>query len=431
MKKTFNSYSFGCRVNHAEREQIDIQMTKKGFKHVKEDPDFFIINTCSVTHNAERSARQLIYQTRRNNPKTKIVVTGCSATYWLKNGLYKDIPADLFIDNVNKEFLVALLEKKFNKMPQKIKRQDDKYISPIVDKFQSSDRIVIKIQDGCHRFCTFCIVPYLRGLPKSKKINEIIKIIKSDKEPLKEVILTAINTEAFGKDTGESFTDLIKEILSQTAVPRISFGSIHPWSITDEFLEFYLRPEIQKRLVHFFHIPLQSGSNKMLQLMRRVHTREDMLNRVNNIASVNPYAFIATDVIVGFLDETDDDFQDTYNFLAESPISKFHVFRFSKRIQTAAYFMAKRLSEPTDLKKKERALLLRELSDKKYQNFLTSLIGYTSETLILKEKKGKFTKALLNNQIPVLIKGRILNRNLPMCKAIELEEGELIAEVVG
>ena len=157
-------------------------------------------------------------------------------------------------------------------------------------------------------------------------------------------ILTAINTQAYGYDSGESFIDLVSVLIDKTRVERISFGSIHPWSVTQEFLKFYKKIRPKKRLVDFFHIPLQSGSDKILNLMRRGYTREEFVEKLTEIKNIYPDAFIGTDVIVGFLEETDQDFDDTYNFLKDSPISKFHVFRFSPREKTAAYFMKKRMN---------------------------------------------------------------------------------------
>ncbi len=310
--QTFNSFSFGCRVNHAEREEIDQQMVRAGYNHTSSNPDVFIINTCSITHKAEREARQLIYKTKKNNPDTKIVVTGCSATYWLKTGTYRQLPVDLLVDNTNKEYLVKLLVKKMEGRRKKIEARKWKMEDRVNDKFINSGRLMVKIQDGCHRFCSFCIVPHLRGLPKSEKIASIVSRLKTYDNSLSEVILTAINTEAFGKDTEESFLDLVKTVLTQTNFSRLSFGSVHPWSVTDEFIDFYKKEQLNgQRLVKFFHIPLQSGSNRVLALMKRRHTREDMMERVKQINQINPMTFISTDIIVGYLEETDDDFRNT------------------------------------------------------------------------------------------------------------------------
>jgi len=447
--KTFYSYSFGCRVNEAEKEEIDRKMILNDFKYDQKRPDFFIINSCAVTNKAEREVRQLIYQIKRSLPKAKIVITGCAATYWLKNKLYQYLPVDLIVNNINKEFLVQLFH-----------RGGGGIIGLKTDfsKFLKSGRMIIKIQDGCQRFCSFCIVPYLRGLPKSYKIEEIIDKInllssrakRSDlnrkeiassstsspprNDIVSEVILTAINTQAYGYDTGESFIDLVKNIIKKTSIPRISFGSIHPWSINDDFLRFYQAVLPKKRLVNFFHIPLQSGSNKMLNLMKRDYTKEEMFEKLKKLQSLNEYALIATDIIVGFLEETDKDFEETYNFLKESPISKFHIFRFSKRSKTSADYMAKRLKEPTTSVKIKRAKALAELSLKKYDKFLQKNLGRTSAVLLLQKKINGFQEGLLDNQLPIFVpippKRWNEAETIKNVKIMEFKKGRLFGKIV-
>jgi len=426
--KSFSSFSFGCRVNEAEKEALDKKMIEAGFIFSEKNPDIFIVNTCAVTHKAEREARNLIYQIKRKNPKTKIVVTGCSATYWQKNKMYENLPIDLLIDNINKEFLVDLLKKRFflSNYPSHLRGVEYKLTS----KFLESKRLLVKIQDGCQRFCTFCIVPYLRGLPKSRKIEEIINQINNYPEKISEVILTAINTEAFGLDTGESFIDLIEKILEKTKVPRLSFGSIHPWSITLQFINFYQKILTQKRIVNFFHIPIQSGSNTILKLMKRGYKSEEILEKLYALQKINPLSLLATDVIVGFLGETEKEFEETYRFLERSPLVKFHIFRFSKRKNTAAFYMAKSIKEPTDEEKKKRAKALADLSFKKYHRFLEKNLGRTSTALILNKQENGFFEALLDNQLPVLIEkkkdirpGEIVKVNVK-----EIKDGKLVGK---
>lgn len=254
--------------------------------------------------------------------------------------------------------------------------------------------------------------------------------IKNYGDTIKEVILTAINTEAYGRDTGESFIQLINSIINKTTVPRISFGSIHPWSINDEFFAFYEKILPQKRLVNFFHIPLQSGSNKILTHMKRGYTREEFVEKLQMLKKINQFAFIGTDIIVGFLEESDKDFEDTYQFLKDSPISKFHVFRFSPREKTAAYFMRKRMHEPSPAQKEKRAKALSELSKKKYELFLRKHIGRTFSALVLEKRERDFQHVLLDNQIPALIKsikdrrGKIVNVKIKDLNALLLY-GEL------
>jgi len=451
--KSFFSFAFGCRVNEAEKEALDKKMIEAGFIFSEENPDIFIINTCAVTHKAEREARNLIYQIKRKNPKTKIIITGCAATYWQKNKLYNNLPIDLLIDNTNKEFLVKIIKKRFSKSSTLDRSGREK--GGVISKFLSSNRLLVKIQDGCQRFCAFCIVPYLRGLPKSRKIEEIIEEINKMCHPelvsgsnsletpkqirhdnkiqtsISEVILTAINTEAFGLDTGESFIDLIEKILEKTKVPRLSFGSIHPWSITFQFINFYQKILTEERLVNFFHIPIQSGSNTILKLMKRGYKSEEILEKLYALQKINPLSLLATDVIVGFLGETEREFEETYRFLEKSPLVKFHIFRFSKRKNTAAFYMAKSIKEPTEDEKKKRAKALAELSSKKYLKFLEKNVGRTSTALILNKQENGFFEALLDNQLPILIEKRndINPGKIVKVKVERVKNGRLVGKI--
>lgn len=407
--QTFASFSFGCRVNRAEKEELDRQLLVLGFQYSEKDPSLYIINTCAVTQKAEREVRQFIYQTKRKFPKTKIIITGCAATKWINEG--KKFP-EVFqaIDNTNKEFIAQLIAKNTKAGPAARPAQrgsrhpQSSPILPLKDKFINSSRLLVKIQDGCQRFCTYCIVPYLRGEPKSERIKDLVTIIKNNEKEFKEIILTAINTEAYGFDTEESFLDLIRAILRQTKIARLSFGSINPGSISKDFLRFLEKKSLERRIIKYFHIPLQSGSNKILNLMKRGYTREEFLEKLNQLHQINPMAYLSTDIIVGFLDENDRDFEETYNFLRCSPISKFHVFRFSKREKTAAFYMAKRLKEPIPPIKAKRAKALIELSNKKYQKFLEKHVGKTFPALFLERKIEGYQEALLDNQIPAFIK---------------------------
>src|SRR3989339_1628228 len=435
-KMTFYTYSFGCRVNQAEKEVLDSMMQDQGYEINEAKPNVVIINTCAVTHKAEREAKQLIFKLKRENPTGQIVVTGCSATFWKKNSLLKDLPIDLLIDNVNKEFLVKILQKRLSNratlnLGGYASVGKDKPKKAVFNKYLNSGRALIKIQDGCQRFCSFCIVPYLRGTPKSYKINEIVSQVKQFGD-LKEVIYTAINTEAFGYDTGEKLITLIDQTIEFTKISRISFGSIHPWSINNEFIDYYKNILPLKRLVNFFHVPIQSGSNKILNLMKRGYTREEMMEKLQKLHKINPLALIATDVIVGFLDETDKDFQETYDFLEKSPISKFHVFRFSNRNNTAAYYMAKNIKEPSNGIKMKRARILAKLGKEKYEKFLKKNVGRTSTVLFLNNKFDGYQEALLDNQLQIYIKviKPIQLTQLYEAKILEYKKGKLFGRII-
>lgn len=408
--KTFSSYAFGCRVNQAEKEALDLELARTGYVFSPEKPDFYVVNTCSVTNKAEREAKQLIYQVKRSSPDTKVVVTGCAATNWIKQGVTVE-GVDLIVDNQSKAYIAELIQGRlfkatkdeFSTSTVAIAPQQAKSVSGVNDKYLNSGRTIIKIQDGCHRFCSFCIVPYLRGLPKSVSVNRLIEHINGLDPSMQEVILAAINTQAYGYDTKESFVGLLEALMTKTTVPRISFGSIHPWSIDDAFFNFYKTYAHSKRFVHFFHIPLQSGSNKMLNLMKRGYTREEIIEKLLTIKKLNEFAFIGTDTIVGYFEESDRDFADTYSFLEQTPVSKFHIFRFSKRQHTAAYHLAKRLHEPSAQEKKKRAHALITLGEQKYGLFLQKHIGRADEALILRKRSDGLYDAVLSNQIPVCI----------------------------
>lgn len=397
MKKTFMSFCFGCRVNQAEKEKIDRKLFSLGFIRDERNPSFYIINTCAVTQKAEREVRQFMYQIRRIHPKTKIIITGCSATLWnSQNTLVPGV--DYVVKNSNKDDLVNLIISHYRIGSKKYSNT-----KIVHDKFLDSGRLFVKIQDGCQRFCSYCIVPYLRGEPKSRKIREIVREI-NESHDVREVVLTAVNTEAFGLDTRETFTDLLSKVVASTRIPRISLGSVNPWSVDDKFYIFYKDYKSGGRLINYFHIPLQSGSNKILRLMKRRYTREEFEEKMNKLKSINPTAFIATDVIVGFLDETDSDFEDTYNFLEQSPISKFHIFRYSPREKTAAYYMRKNHKEPEEAVKMKRAKILAELGKKKYWQFLKKHIEYRGNALFLVRRRNGYQEVLLNNQVPAWIK---------------------------
>ncbi len=397
MKKTFQSFVFGCRVNEAERIRLDRELIEAGFTVDLVMPGYLIINTCAITGKAEREAKQLIYQLRKQHPEAKIVLTGCSATLWDKYNTGDNKLADILVPNDRKSSLVSLMGT--TKMEEQAPLADDSSAKAGEDKFRHSNRLLVKIQDGCHRFCSYCIVPYLRGLPQSQKISDIVSYINSFSKTPSEVVLTAINTEAFGTDTGETMVDLIKQVLAKTKVPRLAFGSVHPWSLTDAFIEYYQYTlSKESRFINFFHVPIQSGSQTMLKAMKREYDINDILVRLNKIKGINPHALIATDVIVGFLGETDDLFEETYNLLEKSPISRFHVFRFSNRPHTAAFYLKKQLLEPMAEMKKVRSERLLMLSKKKYLEFLETQIGRQSQALVIAEGK-EGTKILLDNHV--------------------------------
>ena len=426
---SFYSYALGCRVNQAEKIAIDNQLLKAGFQFSKTNPDLFILNTCTVTHKADRESRQLIYQAKKDFPQAKIIVTGCAATYWLKEKLDKKMKIDLIVDNQSKDLIVRRILNLL-KINQTLSLDRQMF----VDKYLSSKRVIIKIQDGCHRFCSFCIVPYLRGLPQSLPPPVVVdKITQYQKEfAIKETILTAINTEAYGRDINKSLVDLLAAVFQQTTVERISFGSIHPWSIDKNFLNFYQKVNSLGRLVNFFHIPLQSGSNRILRLMKRGYEREEFEEKLEAIQKIEKKALLATDVIVGFLDESEKEFNETLEFLERSPLRRFHVFRYSPRKGTAAYFLGKRLKVVDEKTKTKRAEILRKLSARKYHHFLQSLVGGKDQVLVLDKKiDNESYEGLLSNQIPIIV--QVKANDVGQIKLVKIEvckKGKLFGKII-
>lgn len=403
MMPSFASISFGCRVNKAEEVKVGEELIRHGFEYSEEAPSLFLINSCAVTQKAEREVRQHIFQIKRKFPKTKIIIYGCAADYWLKNGInIKE--ADLLVGNKDKDTLASILVSEFSSNRLKEKRYNrtvSLYASK--DALLSSGRYSVKIQDGCSRFCTYCIVPYLRGEPVSRKISDIITEISSYKEPVYEVILSAINTEYFGKEHKETLIQLIDAIIGKTNIQRISFGSIHPNSLTQEFLYWYQNNASNPRFVHFFHIPVQSGSDSVLARMNRHYKTEEVLKNLQKIKACNKNACIGTDILVGFLGETDKEFRETYEFLKESPIDRFHVFRYSMRRGTPARFMKKHFKEILDTVKMERSDKLRKLGKRKYHEFFVSQVGRTAQALIFPKRSKKIAQGVLDNQVAVEI----------------------------
>lgn len=374
----------------AESLEIRSEMLEAGYKESEEKPDIIIINSCAVTEKAEKEVRQFIRRKEREFPRAKIIVTGCAGTKW-ENEKTNIPEINLLVNNKEKEKLTTILKS------ERVKEQESKSTDNIYEK---SGRSLIKIQDGCNQFCTYCIVPYLRGKSKSKNTEEIIKEIKSfDCAQGIEIILTAINTDLFGIDKGENLGDLVDKILQETEIERLSFGSINPNSITPKLLKLFKSLRVTK----YFHIPIQSGSDRILKLMNRNYEVKDVKGKLEEIKELSELTLIGTDIIVGFPGETDEDFQQTYKFLKDSPISKIHIFRFSKREGTAACKLVEKFGDVPETIKKQRARELEDLGKRKYQEFLEKHLNKTFKALLLVKKEGKYQEALLENNIPVWI----------------------------
>jgi len=388
----FHILTFGCRVNAAESDQLALKLLALGLKHVSiSEAELVIINSCAITAKAVREVRQLLNQLKEQNPGVLVYVTGCAATLWEKNHeLIKG--ADYLVNNLNKETLPNLIQEKFSLKPEVVFN-----LKPL-GKFLKSSRLMVKVQDGCDYFCTYCIVPYLRGRSKGADPQQVLQYIKtlSEQLPINEVILSGINLGLYLE-----FNQLIRLLLKQTKLPKISFGSLYMENINAEFLDFYNSP-FSDRLTRYFHIPLQSGSPKILSLMRRRYTLEEYTAKLATLSQTVPDALLATDIIVGFLDETATDFAATYAYLENSPLVRAHIFKYSQREFTAGTLMAKYHFEPTPEEKAERSAALHQLFAKKLGRFQEALLGQRRRALILRPLPEGYL-GLLDNGLEVII----------------------------
>jgi len=388
----FHIHTFGCRVNMAESDKLALELLNLGLENTaRGEADLVVINSCAITAKAVREVRQLVNQIKQQKPKTKVWVTGCAATLWQKTG-ESGKPADCLVDNEHKSQLAQLIKKDF------ALKSDSKRLLQPFGKFLGSTRLMVKVQDGCDYFCTYCIVPHLRGrsvgADPSSILNYIVGITK--KIPVNEVVLSGINLGLYWE-----FNTLVKLLLKKTTIPKLSFGSLYTENVNSEFLGLYQSSD-RDRLTRYFHIPVQSGSKKILSLMRRRYTLGEFDERVNALMKAVPDALLATDIIVGFLGETAHDFEATYEYLKSSPIVKAHIFKYSQRELTAGVLMAKYHKEPTPQEKVKRSQALHQLFKQKLGHFQEALIGQRKRALILRQLREGYL-GLLDNGLEIFL----------------------------
>ncbi len=392
-------HTMGCKLNFSETSMISKDFTKRGFKKVKykEFADIYVLNTCSVTDNADKEARKLIRQAKRKNPNAQIAVIGCYAQ------LMPDQIAK--IDGVN---LVIGTENKFNVLTEldllnlnsetKIIRNKIEDVNAFTPSYSSNDRTrtYLKVQDGCDYTCSFCTIPLARGRSRSDTISNTIKIAnQAIRSGAREIVLTGVNIGDYGKNNNESFIELIKR-LDTLAVERIRISSIEPNLLTKEIIDFCAE---SKKFMPHFHIPLQSGSNKILKLMRRRYTSSQYAESISLIRQLIPDASIGVDVIVGFPGESNEDFMETFNFIESLDISYLHVFTYSERKNTDAANFKKSVDKKT---RAHRSLILRRLSEKKLSDFYDQFIG-TQRVVLFDSKKNNQILGYTDNYIKVAV----------------------------
>ena len=380
-------HTLGCKLNFSETATISRDFISHGFEKVdyRDEADIYILNTCSVTENADKEARKLIRQAKRRNPDSSLAVIGCYAQ--LKPN---DIAAITGVD------MVLGAEEKFNLFNHldtidlngstKVIQSEIDHVHKFTPSYSSGERTrsILKVQDGCDYTCSFCTIPLARGKSRSDSIENTMNVANDVAQTdTRELVLTGVNIGDFGKGASETFFGLIQQLDTLHGIDRIRISSIEPNLFKDEIIEFCATS--QKFMPHF-HVPLQSGSDKILSNMRRRYKRDLYQNRIEKIKSVLPDACIGVDVIVGFPGETNNDFLNTYNFLNELDISYLHVFTYSERPETDAVEMGKAVSKE---KRAQRSKMLHILSDKKRRFFHDQFMNQRRPVLFENMKNGK------------------------------------------
>lgn len=395
-------YTLGCKLNFAETSTIARQFTDAGFAKVsfEQGADVYIVNTCSVTDHADRKCKKVVAEALRHNPDARVVVVGCYAQ--LKPQEIASIPGVDLVLGANEKFnIMEFLPNVKTSGKAAVQNKKIKETTFFIPSYSMGDRTrtFLKVQDGCDYFCSFCTIPLARGRSRNETIEKTVAVAREiAATDVKEVVLTGVNIGDFGKSTGEDFLSLIRALDEVEGIERLRISSIEPNLLTDAIINFVAQ---SRRFVPHFHIPLQSGSDKLLELMRRRYKRELYTQRVEQIKSIMPDACIGVDVIVGFPGETEEDFLDTYQYLNELPVSYLHVFTYSERARTTALRMEGKV--PVAVRKK-RTQMLRILSEKKRHQFYSEQLGKPAEVLFEAEQdEGRmygFTRNYVKVQAP-------------------------------
>jgi threonylcarbamoyladenosine tRNA methylthiotransferase MtaB len=411
VKKTVAFHTLGCKLNFAETSTIARLMVEKGYEKVKfeEAADVYVINTCSVTDNADKECKDIVKRALSKSPEAFVAIVGCYAQLKPEE-IAKIEGVDVVLGATEKFQLLNYITDSKKKTKAEIFSCEIDEANFFVDSFSQGDRTrtFLKVQDGCDYNCSFCTIPLARGRSRSDSISNVVNNAKKIAGMgVKEIVLTGVNTGDFGNGNvsaltpdvnakkQENFLQLIHELDKVEGIERFRISSIEPNLLKDEIIEFCAG---SNKFVPHFHIPLQSGSNKMLGLMRRRYKKELYAERVSKIKALMPNCCIGVDVIVGFPSETEDDFLETYNFLQDLNISYLHVFTYSERDNTDAIHIQPVVPYA---ERKRRNKMLRILSAKKQRAFYESMIGKTLSALVEHEDRNGFMNALTENYLKV------------------------------
>ncbi|MBR3882961.1 MAG: tRNA (N(6)-L-threonylcarbamoyladenosine(37)-C(2))-methylthiotransferase MtaB [Clostridia bacterium] len=398
--------TLGCKVNQYETNGMIQRFKEHGYDIVEFDDkaDIYIINTCTVTNMSDRKSRQFLRQAKKNNPDSVVVAVGCYVQV-SKDELEQIPEINLCLGTNDKTQIVEFVEKYIDEKNKKEELDNILYDANFEDfgsvTYTEKTRAVIKVQDGCDRFCSYCIIPFARGKVRSRKPESVIQEIKEiAKSGIKEVVVTGIHVASYGRDFKEDYRliDLLEEINRIDGIERIRLGSIEPLLITEDFMERLIKLE---KVCHHFHLSLQSGCTETLKRMNRRYTAEEFEVIVERLRKYYQDVILTTDIIVGFPNESEEEFECTYEYLKKINFYKMHVFKYSPRKGTKASEMPEQI--PGDIKEIRSKRLL-ELSDDNETRFLDSYIGKTVEVLFEECDEQGYYKGHTANYIMVKVK---------------------------
>ena len=421
--KKFYIKSLGCKQNALEGQIIASNLKNSGYIEVNniKDADIFILNSCTVTSHTDSSVNYLLNSAKKNNPNIKTVLTGCVAQTYKQHKSFDYEKIDLILGNSEKMQIEKYIENLF-KNEEKFFVEDIFKVKTFENQFlkdYTTSRASIKIQDGCNNRCSYCIIPYARGNSRSNSINNIIKQIKlAQQNNIKEIVLTGIHIGQWGLENNQTLLDLLVEI-EKTSIPRYRLGSLYVNEIDDKLINFLKKSD---KFCPHFHLSLQSLCDKTLKNMNRSYTSSFALKTIEKLKNVFELPFLGCDIIVGFPDETDEDFNITYNNLKKAELSSIHCFPYSKRENTPAFFMKNQIQNKIKTQRTEKII---ELSNILHKNFLEQNKNTIAEVLVEKKspKTGLYS-AVTRNYIKIYIKS---DKNIRYSlKTVNLRDYELM-----